>query len=260
MISALGAQPGRTRYSRRDKPTIGSMSAGSFSIATNGRFGGTTATASGIYTPNDGRTFDFMSSGTVVARVDGNGLGLTKLGLGVSGGSPTVFLSRDSSDVLALANGTNTQAFNLYSTFTARGSGTTNLEYISTKAQTSGNYIIQSTRGNIGGSSHDIEFRTGAVDTNGVIINGDLSFSATASGLKLGSWTSSTIPTPVGSPFATAAITDSAPATPGTPISGAGSLGCMVQSDGAQWLAVAGPATYFADQYNRSANLLTSIY
>ena len=107
----------------------------------------------------------------------GNGLGLRVDGQAV--------LRGDAGNILAQRNFASPQISRLYNTFTARGAGTTNLEALETKAQTTGSFIIQSLRGSLSGVSRDIEFRHGAIDTNAVITNGSLAAVVTSQGLAL---------------------------------------------------------------------------
>lgn len=101
-----------------------------------------------------------------------------------SANGPAV-LEIDAANTLAQRNGTAAQTSRLYNTFTARGVGTTNLEALETKAVAAGSFIIQSLRGSLSGTARDIEFRHGAIDTNGVITNGALIATITSTGLTL---------------------------------------------------------------------------
>lgn len=88
--------------------------------------------------------------------------------------STDTFLSRDGAGILALKYSTSPHTFRVYNTFTARGSGTTNLEALELKGQAAGSFIIQSMKGSAGGTARDLEIRHGAIDTNGVVANGTL--------------------------------------------------------------------------------------
>lgn len=86
--------------------------------------------------------------------------------------NPSVFICWDAANTLGQRNGTNAQTSRLYTTFTARGAGTTSLEALEMKGIAAGSFVIQSLKGSAGGTARDIEFRHGATDTNGTITNG----------------------------------------------------------------------------------------
>ena len=96
-----------------------------------------------------------------------------------------LFLFRDAANTLAQRNGTNAQASRIYTTFVARGAGTTNLEAMEMKSVAAGSFIIQSLKGSAGGTARDIEFRHGATDTNGVITNGTALARVAAAGFTI---------------------------------------------------------------------------
>ena len=207
LTAALGAQPGRTRYSRRDKPAVAGLT-------TSGNVGIGTANPSNkleVFTSNNGTVVPNFAidsvSGAVKLRDNSYSLSVLANSSGNAGviysssqlylnslitlsnnnpaNGPDVYICRDGANILALRNDLIAQTSNIYNTFTARGAGTTSLEYFSTKAQSAGSFILQSTKGNIGGTARDIEIRHGATDTNGVITNGTLVINFAAAGVSV---------------------------------------------------------------------------
>jgi hypothetical protein len=94
-------------------------------------------------------------------------------------------LVRDDANTLAQRNGGAAQTFRVYNTFGSRTVSDTTLETLEIKGVAANNFIIQSMRGTTGGVARDIEFRHGAVDTNGTVTNGTLIASIAASGLSV---------------------------------------------------------------------------
>ena len=205
MISALGAQPGRIRYSRNDKPTFkNSTITGTLNLLGNGD----------MYVPGQFRMF--FNSSTISYVFNSAG----RLQLNDTGGflciSNDTVLSRLSSGVFAFGN--------------AFSSGSTTGSW---KA------------------------------TNGTLL-GTLSVAGT---ITPGSFTVSTLPSAsTAGAFATATVTDAQPISPGTNVATFGgstpssSTGCIVQSDGTNWIASTGPATYISQQNLFSMSLLSAIY
>ena len=100
-------------------------------------------------------------------------------------GASDLLLLRDDANTLAQRNGGAAQTFRVYNTFTSRTVSDTTLETLEIKGVAANNFIIQSMRGTTGGVARDIEFRHGAVDTNGTVTNGTLIASIAASGLSV---------------------------------------------------------------------------
>lgn len=76
-------------------------------------------TSNGIYAPATSN-FYLMGNGSAQAEVRGGGIGLglsNALSWGTLGAAQDVLLTRDAANTLALRNGTNAQAFNVYNTY-----------------------------------------------------------------------------------------------------------------------------------------------
>ena len=194
------------------------------------------------------------SKGIIVSNLVDVGNNITGVGITSSGrvawsssasdpsASTDLTLFRDGPNILAQRNGTNAQSSRTYTTFTARGAGTTNLECLDVKGVASSAFIIQSMKGSAGGTARDIEFRHGATDTNGVITNGTLVATVKSTGIYgslpfvLAAYTVSTLPSASAIEGGMARVTDALVYTPGVAAAAGGSVKCGVRSDGTNWI------------------------
>ena len=123
-----------------------------------------------FYTYQNNRSFGITNSWVSV----GTGNAYAWGNVGNPFGTPVTSLISPAANIIEHRNSvtpTTGQDLRIFNTYTNRGSGVTNLEFLSIKA-ISNIFRIQSFKGSAGGSSRAIEFAIGGTDTNGTMTEG----------------------------------------------------------------------------------------